>query len=129
VIPAHTPLPAICAQEAPKAIDLGVCVKWAAKDIGPEADIPEGWRLPTLAENIRPARHHRPWTRPCQLLPLGAYCDCQCKATAAGCLSRHSPGVPSELSERVLLEVQQKELWRSTVRQAYGGCCFIQKSI
>ena len=50
VIPAHTPLPAICAQEAPKAIDLGVCVKWAAKDIGPEADIPEGWRLPTLAE-------------------------------------------------------------------------------
>ena len=40
VIPAHTPLPAICAQEAPKAIDLGVCVKWAAKDIGPEADIP-----------------------------------------------------------------------------------------
>lgn len=40
VIPAHTPLPAICAQEAPKAIDLGVCVKWAAKDIGPEADTP-----------------------------------------------------------------------------------------
>lgn len=39
-----------CAQEAPEAIDLGVCVKWAAKDIGPEADIPEGWRLPTLAE-------------------------------------------------------------------------------
>ena len=39
-----------CAQEAPKAIDLGVSVKWAAKDIGPEADIPEGWRLPTLAE-------------------------------------------------------------------------------
>ena len=28
-----------CAQEAPKAIDLGVSVKWAAKDIGPEADI------------------------------------------------------------------------------------------
>lgn len=50
VIPAHTPLPAICAQEAPKAIDLGVCVKWAAEDVGPEADIPEGWRLPTLAE-------------------------------------------------------------------------------
>ena len=45
---------------------------------------------------------------------LGAYCDCHCKAIAAGCLSRHSPGVPSELSERVLLEVQQKELWRST---------------
>ena len=39
-----------CAQEAPEAIDLGVCVKWAAKDIGPEAGIPEGWRLPTLAE-------------------------------------------------------------------------------
>ena len=39
-----------CAQEAPKAIDLGVCVKWAAKDIGPEVDIPDGWRLPTLAE-------------------------------------------------------------------------------
>ena len=37
VIPAHTPLPAICAQEAPKAIDLGVCVKWAAKDIGQES--------------------------------------------------------------------------------------------
>ena len=44
-------------------------------------------------------------------------------------LTPYSPGVPSELSERVLLEVQQKELWRSTVRQAYGGCCFIQKSI
>lgn len=39
-----------CAQEAPRAIDLGVSVKWAAEDVGPEADIPEGWRLPTLAE-------------------------------------------------------------------------------
>lgn len=24
-----------CAQEAPKAIDLGVSVKWAAEDVGP----------------------------------------------------------------------------------------------
>ena len=39
-----------CAQDAPKAVDLGLSVKWAAEDIGPEADIPDGWRLPTLAE-------------------------------------------------------------------------------
>lgn len=39
-----------CAQEAPKAVDLGFSVKWASEDIGPEVDIPEGWRLPTLAE-------------------------------------------------------------------------------
>lgn len=39
-----------CAQEAPGAVDLGLSVKWAAEDIGPEADIPDGWRLPTLAE-------------------------------------------------------------------------------
>ena len=39
-----------CAQEAPKAVNLGLSVKWAAEDIGPEADIPDGWRLPTLAE-------------------------------------------------------------------------------
>ena len=41
---------AACAQETPKAVDLGLSVKWASEDIGPEADIPEGWRLPTLAE-------------------------------------------------------------------------------
>lgn len=39
-----------CAQEAPGAVDLGLSVRWADKDIVPEADIPEGWRLPTLAE-------------------------------------------------------------------------------
>lgn len=39
-----------CAQNGPKAIDLGLSVKWAAEDIGPEVNIPEGWRLPTLAE-------------------------------------------------------------------------------
>ena len=39
-----------CAQDAPKAVDLGLSVKWAAEDIGPEAAIPEGWRLPTLSE-------------------------------------------------------------------------------
>lgn len=38
------------AQEAPKAVDLGLSVQWAAEDIGPEVDIPEGWRMPTLAE-------------------------------------------------------------------------------
>lgn len=54
VIPAHTPLPAICAQEAPKAIDLGVCVKWAAKDIGPEADLPgDSKNILTAASNIK----------------------------------------------------------------------------
>lgn len=41
---------AACAQEAPRAIDLGLSVKWAAEDTSPETDIPEGWRLPTLAE-------------------------------------------------------------------------------
>ena len=39
-----------CAQEAPKMVDLGLSVKWAVEDTLPEADIPEGWRLPTLAE-------------------------------------------------------------------------------
>lgn len=39
-----------CAQDAPKAVDLGLSVKWAAEDTLPEADIPSGWRLPTLAE-------------------------------------------------------------------------------
>lgn len=39
-----------CAQDALKAVDLGLSVKWAAEDIGPKADIPDGWRLPTLAE-------------------------------------------------------------------------------
>lgn len=38
------------AQEAPKAIDLGLSVKWAAEDTAPNMDIPDGWRLPTLAE-------------------------------------------------------------------------------
>ncbi len=38
------------AQEAPKAVDLGLSVQWAAEDIGPEVDIPDGWRMPTLAE-------------------------------------------------------------------------------
>ena len=41
---------AACAQETPKAVDLGLSVKWASEDIGPEVDIPEGWRMPTLAE-------------------------------------------------------------------------------
>lgn len=41
---------AAAAQEAPKAIDLGLSVKWADKDIAPEVEIPEGWRVPTLAE-------------------------------------------------------------------------------
>ncbi len=39
-----------CAQEGPKAVDLGLSVQWAAEDLGPEADIPKGWRLPTLSE-------------------------------------------------------------------------------
>ena len=39
-----------CAQEEPKAVDLGLSVKWAVEDIGPDVEIPEGWRLPTLAE-------------------------------------------------------------------------------
>ena len=38
------------AQAEPKAIDLGLSVQWASEDIGPEVEIPEGWRLPTLAE-------------------------------------------------------------------------------
>ena len=38
------------AQEAPKAVDLGLSVQWADVDIAPEVDIPEGWRMPTLAE-------------------------------------------------------------------------------
>ena len=46
-----------CAQEAPKAIDLGLSVQWAAEDTLPEADIPDGWRLPTLAE-IRELREN-----------------------------------------------------------------------
>ena len=39
-----------CAQEVPKAVDLGLSVKWAVEDIGPEVPVPEGWRMPTLAE-------------------------------------------------------------------------------
>ena len=39
-----------CAQEVPKAVDLGLSVQWADKDIAPETDIPQGWRMPTLAE-------------------------------------------------------------------------------
>ena len=41
---------AACAQDSLKPVDLGLSVKWAAEDIGPEAAIPDGWRLPTLAE-------------------------------------------------------------------------------
>ena len=41
---------AACAQDSLKPVDLGLSVKWAAEDIGPEAAIPKGWRLPTLAE-------------------------------------------------------------------------------
>ena len=41
---------AACAQNTPQAVDLGLSVKWATEDIGPEVEIPEGWRLPTLAE-------------------------------------------------------------------------------
>lgn len=39
-----------CAQQGPKAVDMGLSVKWAQEDIAPEADIPDGWRMPTLAE-------------------------------------------------------------------------------
>lgn len=39
-----------CAQQGPKAVDLGLSVKWAQEDMAPEVDIPEGWRMPTLAE-------------------------------------------------------------------------------
>ncbi len=38
------------AQEAPKAVDLGLSVQWGDVDIAPDVDIPEGWRMPTLAE-------------------------------------------------------------------------------
>lgn len=38
------------AQEGPRAVDLGLSVQWADKDIAPETAIPDGWRLPTLAE-------------------------------------------------------------------------------
>jgi len=41
---------AACAQEGPKAVDLGLSVKWADEDIAPEVEIPEGWRIPSLAE-------------------------------------------------------------------------------
>lgn len=34
----------------PKAVDLGLGVKWAEEDIAPQTDIPEGWRMPTIAE-------------------------------------------------------------------------------
>ena len=34
----------------PKAVDLGLSVKWAEEDISPKMEIPEGWRMPTLAE-------------------------------------------------------------------------------
>lgn len=46
-----------CAQEKPGAVDLGLSVKWADEDTPPEVDIPEGWRLPTLAE-IRELREN-----------------------------------------------------------------------
>ena len=49
VLLAAVSIPA-CAQRGPKAIDLGLSVKWAEEDIAPETDIPEGWRIPTLAE-------------------------------------------------------------------------------
>lgn len=39
-----------CGQDASQAVDMGLSVKWAAEDTLPEADIPDGWRLPTLAE-------------------------------------------------------------------------------
>lgn len=39
-----------CAQQGPQAVDLGLSVKWAVEDIGPEVPVPEGWRMPTLAE-------------------------------------------------------------------------------
>ena len=38
-----------CAQQGPQAVDLGLSVKWAVEDIGPEVPVPEGWRMPTLA--------------------------------------------------------------------------------
>ena len=34
----------------PTAVDLGLSVKWAEEDISPKMEIPEGWRMPTLAE-------------------------------------------------------------------------------
>jgi hypothetical protein len=39
-----------CAQKVTKAVDLGLSVQWADKDIAPETDLPQGWRMPTLAE-------------------------------------------------------------------------------
>ena len=39
-----------CAQDAPRAVDLGLSVKWADADVESADAIPEGWRLPTLAE-------------------------------------------------------------------------------
>ena len=53
------------AQEAPKAVDLGLSVQWADVDIAPEVDIPEGWRMPTLAE-IKELREN------CFLYPIGS---------------------------------------------------------
>lgn len=39
-----------CAQEGPKAVDLGLSVKWADADVESADAIPDGWRLPTLDE-------------------------------------------------------------------------------
>ncbi len=39
-----------CAQEGLRAVDLGLSVQWAAEDIGPGSPIPDGWRMPSLAE-------------------------------------------------------------------------------
>ena len=47
------------AQDAVQAVDLGLSVKWASEDIAPEVSIPEGWRLPTLAE-IKELRENCP---------------------------------------------------------------------
>ena len=38
------------AQSTLKAVDLGLSVQWAGEDTAPGTDIPDGWRLPTLAE-------------------------------------------------------------------------------
>lgn len=45
------------AQHVPKAVDLGLSVMWALEDTSPETIIPDGWRLPTLAE-IRELREN-----------------------------------------------------------------------